>query len=98
MVLLLLLLEEEEDEEDRVCTAVDWCPGAEAVDWCPGAEVEAALLFKAARCAALPRCVLSCFPVDPPPFCVGLCLATFSSSTWVSAVPWARPKSTRAYL
>lgn len=39
------------------------------------------------------RCV-SCFPVDPPPFC----LPTFSSWIWVSAVPWARPKSTRANL
>lgn len=87
----MVLLLEDEDEEDGGAKAADCCGG-------PGAEVEAVVVFKAARCDALPRCVLSCFPVDPPPFCVGLCLTTFSSSIWVSAVPCARPKSTRAYL
>lgn len=86
----MVTLLEEEDEEEGGGKAVDCCGG--------GAEVEAALLFRAARCDALPRCVLSCFPVDPPPFCAGLCLTTFSSSIWVSSVPCARPKSTRANL
>lgn len=81
---------EEEGEEEGGGKAVDCCGG--------GAEVEAVVVFRAARCDALPRCVTSCFPVDPPPFCAGLCLTTFSSSIWVPAVPWARPKSTRAYL
>lgn len=88
--MVLLLLEEEEDEEEGGGIAVDCCGG--------GAEVEAVVVFRAARCDALPRCVMSCFPVDPPPFCADLCLTTFSSSIWVSAVPCARPKSTRAYL
>lgn len=84
----MVLLVEEEDEEEGGGKAVDFCGG-------PGGEVEAVVVFKEARCGALPRCVLSRFP---PPFCVGLCLTTFSSSIWVSAVPCARPKSTRAYL
>lgn len=84
----MLLLVEEEAEEDGCGKAVDCCGG-------PGGEVEAVVVFKEARCGALPRCVLSCFP---PPFCAGLCLTTFSSSICVSAVPCARPKSTRAYL
>lgn len=85
----MALLVEEEDEEEGSGKAVDCCVGG------PGGEVEAVVAFKEARCGALPRCVLSCFP---PPFCVGFCLTTFSSSIWVSAVPCARPKSTRAYL
>lgn len=38
-------------------------------------------------CGVLLLCEPSCLPVDPPPFCVGLCLTTFRSSMWVSAVP-----------
>lgn len=64
---------EEEDEEEGGGKAVD-CGGG------PGAEAEAVVVFTAARCDAFPRCVLSCFPVDPPPFCAGRCLTTFSSS------------------
>lgn len=53
-----------------------------------GSEVEPVVVWS----------VVSRFPVDPPPLCEGLCFTTFSSSIWVSAVPWARPKSTSAYL
>lgn len=80
---------EEEDEEG--CMLVDCCGG-----W--GSKVEAVVALGGILSCALPRCVVSCFPVDPPPFCDALCFTTFSSSIWVSAVPWARPKSTSAYL
>lgn len=80
---------EEEDEEG--CTVVDCCGGR-------GRKVEAVVVLGRTLGCALPRCVVSCFPVDPPPFCDALCFTTFSSSIWVSAVPWARPKSTSAYL
>lgn len=69
--------EEEEEEGSKV---VD-CLGGR------GSEVEAVVVFGGSLGGALLRCVVSCFPVDPPPFCDVLCLTTFSSSIWVSAVP-----------
>ena len=71
---------EEEEEDGR---AVGCLGGT-------GSEVEAvvfAVLLGWSLGCALLRCVVSCFPVDPPPFCVGLCLTTFNSSICVSAVP-----------
>lgn len=53
----------------------------------PAADVDAVLFLGGTLTAALLRCVLSCFPVDPPPFCKAPCFTTFSSSIWVSAVP-----------
>ena len=53
----------------------------------PAADVDAMLVLGETLAAALLRCVLSCFSVDPPPFCKEPCLTTFSSSIWVSAVP-----------
>lgn len=86
---MVVLVEEEEEGEGG--KAVDCCGGR-------GGKVEAVVVLGEGRCGALPRCELSCFAVGPPPFCAGLCLTIFSSSIWVSAVPWARPKSTSAYL
>lgn len=86
--MVVLVEEEEEGEGGKV---VDCCGGR-------GGKVEAVVVLGEGRCGGLPRCELSCFAADPPPFCAGLCLTTFSSSIWVSAVPWARPKSTSAYL
>lgn len=71
------VVEEEEEEGGKV---VD-CRGGR------GSEVEAVVVLGGSLAGALLRCVVSCFPVDPPPFCDGLCLTTFSSSIWVSAVP-----------
>ena len=70
-----------EDEEEEGGGAVDCCGGR-------GKEVEAVVVDLGwSLGGALLRCVVSCLPVDPPPFCVGLCLTTFSRSIWVSAVP-----------
>lgn len=66
-----------EEEEGKV---VDCCGGR-------GGEVEAVVVLGESLGGALFRCVVSCFPVDPPPLCDGFCLTTFSSSIWVSAVP-----------
>lgn len=64
-----------------------------------GSEGGAVLVvLKGGLGGALLRCAASCFPEGPSPFCDGFCLTTFSSSIWVSAVPWAKPKSTSAYL
>lgn len=73
-------------EEDG---AVEGEEGGKALSCCgaPAADVDAALPLGGALAAALLRCVLSCFTVDPPPFCEDPCLATFSRSMWVSAVP-----------
>lgn len=73
-------------EEDG---AVEGEEGGKGLCCCgaPAADVDTALLLGAALAAALLRCVLSCFPVDPPPFCEDPCLTTFSRSMWVSAVP-----------
>lgn len=71
------VVEEEEEEGGKVVV----CRGGR------GSEVEAVVVLGGSLGAALPRCVVSCFHVDPPPFCDGLCLTTFSSSIWVSAVP-----------
>lgn len=73
------VVEEEEEEGGR---AMD-CP------WGKGSEVEAVVAVVLGCCllGALLPCVVSCFPVDPPPFCDDLCFTTFSSSIWVSAVP-----------
>lgn len=84
-----VMVEEEEEEEGG--KDLDCCGGR-------GAEVEAVVVLEETKDGALLRCAVSCFPVDPPPFCDGFCLTTFSSSIWVSAVPCARPKSTSAYL
>lgn len=74
----VVVVEEEEEEGGR---AVD-CRGGR------GSEVEAVVVVVGGSLGgALLRCVVSCFPVDPPPFCDDLCLTTFSSSIWVSAVP-----------
>lgn len=70
----------EEEEEGGGGKVVDCCGGR-------GGKVEAVVVLREGRCGALPRCELSCFVVDPPPFCAGLCLTTFSSSIWVSAAP-----------
>lgn len=69
---------EEEDEEG--CTVVDCCGGR-------GSKVEAVVVLGGILGCALPRCVVSCVPVDPPPFCDALCFTTFSSSICVSTVP-----------
>lgn len=45
-----------------------------------GRDVEAVVVFKGSLDGALLRCVGSCFPVDPPPFCDAFCFTTFSSS------------------
>lgn len=75
--------EEEEDE------AVEGEEDGKEVCCCggPAADVDAALVLGRTLAAALRRCVLSCFPVDPPPLCKEPCLTTFSNSIWVSAVP-----------
>lgn len=73
----------------------------EGTDWCGGraSEVGAVLVVLTGGLgSALLLCAVSCFPGGPPPFCDGFCLITFSSSIWESAVPWAKPKSTSAYL
>lgn len=70
-------VEEEEEEGGKV---VDCSGGG-------GSEVEAVVVLEGGLGGALLRCVLSCFPVDPPPFCDVLCLTTFSNSIWVSAAP-----------
>lgn len=70
----------EEEEEEGGGKVVDCCGGR-------GGEVEAVVVLGESLGGALFRCVVSCFPVDPPPLCDGLCLTTFSSSIWVSAVP-----------
>lgn len=94
-----------EAEEDVVVMAVveEEEEGGRAVDCLVGrgSEVEAVVMVVVLGWSlggALLRSVGFSFPMDPPPFCDGLCLTTFNSSIWVSAVPWARPKSTRAYL
>ena len=82
-----------EAEEDAVEEAED--EGGSVAD-CRGGrgrDVEAVLVPLRSLGAAL-----SCLPEDPPPLFDDLCLPTFSSSIWVSAVPCARPKSTSAYL
>lgn len=81
-VVVVVVVEEEEEEG---CMVVD-CRGGR------GSEVEAvvvavAVVLEGNLDGALLRGVVSCFPVDPPPFCDDLCLTTFSSSIWVSAVP-----------
>lgn len=53
----------------------------------PAADVDAVWFLGGTLTAALLCGVLSCFPVDPPPFCKAPCFTTFSSSIWVSAVP-----------
>lgn len=80
----------EEDEEE--------CGGGICCRAGSGREVETVVVFEESLGGALLRCAATCFPVDPPPFCDGLCLTTFNSSIWVSAVPCARPKSTSAYI
>lgn len=50
-------------------------------------ETETVVVLEESLAGALLRCVASCFPVDPPPFCDDLCLTNFSSSIWVSHVP-----------
>lgn len=73
--------EDDVEEEEEGGTVVD-CRGGR------GNEVEAVVVVLGGSLgSALLRCVVSCFPVDPPPLCDGLCLTTFSSSIWVSAVP-----------
>lgn len=78
------------DAEEDVVVDEEEEEGGKAVD-CRGgrvSEVETVVaVLGRALGGALLRCVVSCFPVDPPPFCDGLCLTTFSSSIWVSAVP-----------
>lgn len=81
-----------EAEEDAVLEEEEEEEGGSVTD-SGGKEAEVMLVLL----DALLRGAASSFPVDPPPFC-DLGLTTFSSSMWVSAVPWARPKSTRAYL
>lgn len=62
---------EEEEEEHGGGT---WCRAGS------GRETETVVAFEESLAGALLRCVASCFPVDPPPFCDDLCLTTFSSS------------------
>lgn len=61
------------EEEEEGARAAD-CRGGR------GSEVEAVVVVLGSLGGALLRCITSCFPVDPPPFCDGLCLTTFSSS------------------
>lgn len=68
------------EEEEEGGTVVDCREGR-------GCDVEAVVVLGGSLDGALLRCVVSCVPVDPPPFCDGFCLTTFSSSIWVSAVP-----------
>lgn len=70
----VVVVEEEEEEGGKVVVL-------------GGSEVEAVVVLGGSLGCGLLRCVVSCFPVDPPPFCDVLCLTTFSSSIWVSAVP-----------
>lgn len=74
-------------EEDVVVEEEE--EGGKAADcfWGKGDEVEAVVVFEGSLGGILLRCVVSCFPVNPPPFCDGFCLTTFRSSIWVSAVP-----------
>lgn len=78
-----------EAEEDVVVEEQEEEAGGKVMDcfWGKGDEVEVVVVFKGSLGGALLRCMVSCFPVDPPPFCDGLCLTTFRSSIWVSAVP-----------
>lgn len=63
-----------EEEEEGGGKFVD-CRGGRS------SEVEAVVVVLGRSLGgALLLCVVSCFPVDPPPFCIGLCLTTFSSS------------------
>lgn len=62
-----------EEEEEEGGGAVDCREGS-------GSGVEAVVALGTSLGGALLRCVVSCFPADPPPFCDGLCLTTFSSS------------------
>lgn len=78
-VVVMGVVEEEEEEGGK---AAD-CPrgrGSEAV-------AAAVVLLGCCLVGALLRCAVSCFPVDPPPFCDDLCFTTFSSSICVSAAP-----------
>lgn len=73
--------EEEEDE------AVEGEEDGKVLGCCGGPAADASLGLGGTFAAALLCCVISCFPVDPPPLCKEPCLSTFSSSIWVSAVP-----------
>lgn len=68
-----------EVEEDEAAEGED---GGKPVCCCgrPAADVDAALLLGGTLAAALLHCVLSCFPVGPPPFCGAPCFTTLSSS------------------
>lgn len=73
-----VVVDEEEEEGGK---GVD-CRGGR------GSEVEAVVVVLGRSLGgALLHCAVSCFPVDPPPFCDGFCLTTFRSSICVSAVP-----------
>lgn len=61
--------------EEEECGVATFCPGGR------GSEAEAVMVVSD---GVLSGALLS---VNPPPFCDGLCLTTFNSSIWVSAVP-----------
>lgn len=63
----------EEEEADEGGKVLGCCGGRRA-------DVEAVMDLGGNLAGALLRCALSCFPVDPPPFCDDPCFSTFRSS------------------